>query len=227
MPRFGNDPEASYTALIGDLVESRNAPARGDLQRRLLGELERLNLDVKGSLTRPLSLTAGDEVQGLFSHPEGVVPVVVALSDVVAPERWSFGVGHGDLTTDLHEDVARIDGPCFHRAREALERAGADRWLAALGFGATEDAVLTALFTLMNAVRGRWTDKQLDYIRAARRKPQKEVARDFGVSPSTVSESLKSASFTAVLDAERAVMQLLEHFGLRGECTANSGGEPK
>lgn len=227
MARFGSSTEVRYGALIGDVVESRASPDRRDLQRQLLQGLEELNAHFEDALARPLGLTSGDEIQGLFREPAEAVTVVVALTEAILPERWVFGLGYGSLSTDLYDNVARIDGPCFHRAREALRRTRAGGWLTALGFGEPEDGAVSSLFTLMDAVRGRWTEKQLGYVRAARWRPQKDVARDFGVTPSTVSESLKAASFAAVQEGERAARQLLARFGSDGESRAYSGKEPK
>ena len=227
MVQFGSRPEALYAALIGDVVRSRASGNRGRLQRRLLEEIERLNSSLEDRLARPLALTAGDEIQGLFRCPSGAVTAVVGLSEAIFPESLVFGLGYGGLSTDLYEDVARIDGPCFHRAREALREAGSERWLTARGLAGMNDSVLTSLFTLMQAVRRRWTDKQLEYVRAARRAPQKEVARDFGVSPSTVSESLKAAGFKAVREGEETATGLLAGFGLASESNLSSVEKPK
>jgi hypothetical protein len=226
MVRFGSSTEVRYGALIGDVVQSRASPDRGNLQRRVLQEIEKLSASLEDALPLPLGLTSGDEIQGLFREPAEAVTVAVALTEAILPERWVFGLGYGTLSTDLYDNVARIDGPCFHRAREALRRTRAGGWLTALGFGEPEDRAVSSLFTLMDAVRGRWTEKQLGYVRAARWWPQKDVARDFGVSPSTVSESLKAASFAAVQEGERAARQLLARFGSDGESRACSGKEP-
>ena len=55
------------------------------------------------------------------------IDVVVALSDAIAPEEMIFGVGFGPLSTRIDPDVARMDGPCLHRAREALDEVNGDR----------------------------------------------------------------------------------------------------
>ena len=227
MAEFGSRAESEYVALIGDVVDSRNSSDRKGLQERLLREIHRLNRSDDGAFLSPLALTAGDEVQVVLTRPENVVDVVVALSDAIAPEKIIFGVGFGALSTQLDSDVARMDGPCLHRAREALGEVKTDRWLVARGFGAVLDQVLSAVFNLIYSVRSRWKPKQLSYARAARSdREQKEIAAEFGVNPSVVSESLKASSFSVVQEGERAARHLLEEFGSRAESALNSGKEP-
>ncbi len=216
-------------ALIADVVESRDLADRAEFQRRLLDALSTVNADLgEDVLAAPLALTAGDEFQGFFRRPEGVVPAVVALADVLRPARLVYGLGWGALSTDPSPRVAEMDGPCFHRARQALEATRAvGGWVTASGFGAAADPTVTALFRLLDAVRSRWTDKQALYAREVRGRLQKQVAREHGVSPSVVSESLKAAAFDAVREGERALASFLAEFGSETESRTDSLHEEK
>ena len=73
----------------------------------------------------------------------------------------------------------------------------------------------------------RWTSRQAELARAAREASQKDVAADFGISPSVVSESLKAASFAAVRRGEEAARAMLREFGESGEFLPESVAEPK
>jgi hypothetical protein len=77
--------------------------------------------------------------------------------------------------------------------------------------------MLSYQFELMEAIRSRWTRRQAATVRAARRALGKDVAAEFGVSPSVVSESLKLASYRALQGAERACASLLGQFGCSAE----------
>lgn len=227
MPEFGEITEVLSVALICDVVRSRRVPDREKLQDRLLAEITDLNDDLRESLASPIALTAGDEIQALFARPDAAVEVVVRLSESISPERLACGLGYGKISTEIYQDVALIDGSCFHRARRALEEAGNRNWVTSSGFGDPDDRVLTALFSLMNSVRCRWTETQTVYVRAARRMSQKQVARERGVSPSTVSESLKASSFSAVREGEAAAREMLRRFGPRSEVDRDSGESAK
>ncbi len=219
MQNFGMECDPPFVAVIGDILGSRQLRDRAGVQRRLRSALEQINAWVATEgLAAAFRLTAGDEFQGLLTRPELIVDITRRLADALPELRIIFGVGRGELTTELYPDVGSLDGPCFHLAREALDTAREDDvWLRARGFGPPFDATTSALFRLLDIVRRDWTEKQARYAREARTRLQKDVAAMFDVSPSVVSESLKAASFQAVLEAEEAARSLLKashQFGL-------------
>ncbi len=219
-----------YIALIGDIVQSRQIDDRAKVQSKLKELLEALNqhLAADGTLASPFSLTAGDEIQGLLYQPAAALPAIIELTEELFPVRLAYGIGRGPLTTNLGNNPAHLDGPCFHRARSALETAQKEsRWLVAVGFSDLADELITALFHLMWTIRSQWTDRQAFYVREARKKNlQKEVAVKWGVSSSVVSESLKAASFASIQEGERALKKLLSEFGKITESSKDSAKLP-
>lgn len=223
----------SFVALIGDLAASRSfAPKpRAKLQRHLTDWLAELNELGPEVLAAPLTLTAGDQVQGLFRKPGVVVEVIQELTDRMFGSDEHpyahFGVGRGTLTTgaipvppDQALNPALLDGPAFHRAKEGLERAQRDKqWVRFVGFGGANDGALNALFGLMGAIRGRWTARQgIVSYRARALDSQKDLATKLQVNPSVVSETLKSACHNELLTGEDAARLLLE------ACAVEQGG---
>lgn len=195
---------------MGDVVASREVADRAGLQRRmtaLLDELNRLHAD---DLVAPLRLVRGDEFQGLLQGVRPLVPLLTRIEDGLYPVRVTLGVGRGALSTDPGPDVGALDGPVFHRGREALEEARhRDEWARVRGFAPHVDSLVGSHLALMEAVRSRWTETQRRYARAARTSLQREVAADFGVSESTVSKSLTAARFHVVVEAEEALGRFL------------------
>ncbi len=225
MTEFGKKGEL-FLALIGDVEASRQVENRARLQRELERATARVNQVLGPALASPLTLTAGDEVQALFRDPAAAVDAVVEVADAVFPARLVHGLGLGPLETDLGPDPALLDGPCFHRARQALQEArGEGSWLVARGLQEPGDAVVSALFRLLGELRSRWTEIQAEHVRHARERPQKEVAERLRKAESTVSESLKAAGFQAVLEGEKALRMALGEFGRGAEAVIDSGVE--
>jgi len=203
-----------YHALTGDIVASRELEDRAAVQRDLRATLDDLNGELGEALAIPLQLVAGDEVQGLLRDPAAAADVVIGIADRLHPVAIMWGLGRGPLATDLADDVSLVDGPCLHRAREALERSvRGDRWLVAAGFEAPHGTVLTALFRMMWSVRSGWTETQIKYAREVRDRTQTEVADLYGVSRQAVSKVLDAARFAPVREAEEAARALLAWLG--------------
>lgn len=215
--------EELYVALIGDIQGSRRHGDRGTLQQRFAEAIETAADRREGSEhAAPASgptITTGDEFQALFASAAGVEAFLVDVTELMHPVRLRFGLGLGELATPLQTEAVGMDGPCFHEAREALERADEeDAWVRVGGFGSTWDASMEAFFDLVASVRGDWTDRQREFAQAYRELGvQQAVADRFDVSKSTVSESLSSAHAREVHEAERAIGTLLAEAARPGE----------
>lgn len=210
--------ERLYVALIASLRGSRRRKPEGGSEslEDLLAELNRRH---SGVLAARFAIPVGDEIHALFRAPDSrvaaaVVQAVGEVSEGVAPRKVSFGLGLGGLETELHLEAIGMAGACFDRARSGLERARkGDRWVVARGFGEARDHALSAIFILLGALRSGWTRKQAAYARAARTRLQKEVARESGVRPSVVCESLRAARFEEVRIGEGAAERLIAQAG--------------
>ncbi len=208
-------------AVTGDLVASRDLPrdTRVELQQVVIELVADLNARLGDHMVRPAVLTAGDEIQTLLRDPAALVDLVQGAKDRLfgsapADRDIVFGVGWGPLSTELDRgaSVEQLDGPCFHRARAMLERAKKKKaWTMFEGFGARNDRVLNSLFELMAAIRSGWTAKQhVHTVRLRELGKRIAVARELGVSPSVVTQSLQASRFDAILAGEETARRLLE-----------------
>lgn len=212
---MARDDSSIRFALIGDVVGSRELEDRAATQRILQASLAALNRPgneggCREAMAAALKLTAGDEVQVLLVDPAPAVDIIVRIGDDLHPVAIAWGLGAGTLSTDEDEDVAVLDGSCFHRARAAVEAAGRERaWVHAAGFAPPHQEALSGLFRLMGAIRSRWKPAQMRYIRGARDRLQQDVAEMHGVDESTVSKALQAARFRDVEAGETAARALL------------------
>lgn len=214
--------EERVWAVIGDLEGSRDLAAdeRSRVQDALLTALEDLSTSGLRGLMAPLAVTAGDEFEGLFRTPAALPGLAIALGEAVGPHRLRFGLGFGALSVELPADfeerrVGELDGPCFHGARDAVQRAAAeDLWIALdEGLGAPW---IDSLAELLAIERGSWTEKQALTVALARAgRTQAEIAEQLGVSPSVISERLKAAHAEPCWRAEEALAGALEDLDAR------------
>lgn len=203
-----------YIALTGDVVSSRELENRAAVQRSLERVVEELNDELAASLATPLKLIAGDEVQGLLHRPDAVVDVVTRIADDLHPVHVAWGLGRGPISTDWSENVSMMDGPCLHRAREAVEIAASEgRWLVTAGIPSPHGEIVSTIFNLVWTVRSSWTETQMRYAREARGRKQIDVAARYDVTPQAVSKALDSARFSVVLEGEEAARRYLGWLG--------------
>jgi hypothetical protein len=212
MTEFSATGETSYLALIGDLRGSRQRTDRAQLQMRMLASAAAI-VDALGEdvVTRP-ALLRGDEIQCLLRRPAAALDAVLRIEAHLLPRDLRFGLGWGPLSTDLGPQVLALDGPCFHRARHALDEARRRKvWMRVEGLGDDRDATLDGIFHLLGSVRWGWTEAQAETVALLRRlSVRKEVAARRKVTPSTVTKALDGARYDAVAAAEAAARRLLE-----------------
>ena len=112
----------SFAAVIGDIKDSRHLENRKEVQVHLQEILDRLNEKYKDHIVSKFLITLGDEFQGLLCGGEHILDMVNEIRMEMYPVRLRFGIGFGQITTDIKSEMALgADGPGYYRAREAVE----------------------------------------------------------------------------------------------------------
>lgn len=200
-----------YLAVIGDIVRSRESADRRRLQNQLTSALSRVNTARGQALASRFVLTLGDEFQGLMTRVEPVTELMGELRVALHPAELRFGLGIGGLDTELRPEAIGMDGPCFHRARQAIERAR-ERGTPLEVEAASEQAALAIYSLLYGELRRRWTNRQRQvHDLSASGLGGRQIAERLEISPSAVSQHLQAAGREALVPATRLWIEALKH----------------
>src|SRR5258708_11793638 len=122
----------SYVALIADATASRAlAPARrARLQTDVRAVLKELNRRFARALAARFAVTLGDELQCLLPTAAPVWEIAHHIRSRLAQVDWVVACGRGAISTPLAPTAPEMDGPCFHEAPRAMERAKRQRLVA-------------------------------------------------------------------------------------------------
>jgi DNA-binding transcriptional ArsR family regulator len=184
---------SNYIAIIGDVVGSRSAGDRSDLQDRLGGGLRDVTTAFGEHIAAEFVLTVGDEFQGLLSAAGSLDLILATLRMHSFPAELRFGVGIGELETALRSQAIGMDGRCFHNAREAIERAAKRRTPVEVQADGP-DASFEIYSLLYGVIRSRWTTRQREVVDlSASGLEGREVAEYLSITPSAVSQHLRAA----------------------------------
>ena len=202
---------ASYAALIGDIRGSRQLDDRAEAQRSLREALASVTQLLGEAVEADLVITTGDEFQGLFARPNAAIEALSRVDEHLPELAFRFGIGWGGLTTDVEPEAVGMDGPCFHRARAALDDAPGTSTVGVAGVDEALDAHAATVLGLVQAKRSDWTPTQCRYALAFRdADTQQAIAERFDRSKSSVSESLSRAHVRAVHAAETSIGHQLD-----------------
>ena len=109
---------------MGDIIGSRE----GDqtlLQENFARLIQKVNQDYSTSFESPLTITLGDEFQGIVTSAKEAAEVVIALEEY----RWDldveilirYSLGFGEISTPINPTIAYgMLGPGLSEVREAL-----------------------------------------------------------------------------------------------------------
>src|SRR2546430_16185252 len=124
-----------YAALIADATASRLLPParRARLQADARAAAQQLNRRYARVLAARFAVTLGDELQCLLAGPEPLWEIAHQIRARLPAVDWIVACGLGAISTPLAPTAPEIDGPCFHQARAALDRAKRLRLVFAFG----------------------------------------------------------------------------------------------
>ena len=212
----------SFAAVIGDIKDSRHLENRKEVQVHLQEILDRLNEKYKDHIVSKFLITLGDEFQGLLCGGEYILDMVNEIRMEMYPVRLRFGIGFGQITTDIKSEMALgADGPGYYRAREAIEllkeREKKNRpVLAEICLRLDEkdqekEVLLNTVFDLMYVVESGWTERQRETIwdMLLYGDGQQNTARRLSISQPTVQKALAAGSYYTYENALKNASKIL------------------
>src|SRR5258708_32346697 len=149
----------SYIALLADATASRALapPRRARLQADIRAATKELNRRFARALAARFAVTLGDELQCLLPTAAPVWEIAHHIRSRLAQVDWVVACGRGAISTPLAPTAPEMDGPCFHEARAAMERAKRQRLVFAFG---RFPPALEPLANYYSALYWSWTPRQ-------------------------------------------------------------------
>jgi hypothetical protein len=198
----------NWAAVIGDVVGSRQVASRSRLQSRLDRSLASINDSMNP--IQPLTPTIGDEFQGMFATIEEAIEASFRLRvELMRKVDVRIGIGWGALRTqDPRRTPFGQDGPCWWRAREALEElARTERsnqephsLRTVCRTGTREEAAYNAILVLRDQLLSAIDEHDATILRMLMGgASQQEAAERLGLNKSSISRRMQSHGLAALL----------------------------
>lgn len=165
-----------YYAIIGDIVSSKSLGERTNIQQNLEEVLNSLNKEYNNEIKKKLSITLGDEFQGLFLKSCNLLEIIHKIELEMFPVRFRFGIGIGEIEFD-HGNINspyRSDGEVWWNAREAIDEVkklnstNKQKYFSNVYIKSNNKSLNNRLNTILDlcyAIKVKWTVKQLDLIK--------------------------------------------------------------
>lgn len=210
---YFNDENNFYTAIIGDMENSRLIADREKAQIRLKNVLSSINEKYSSDISAVFMITLGDEFQGLLNCGRNVIKIIEEIEYSMYPIKIRFGIGIGDITTEINHDMPLgADGPAYYNARDMIDslkalKGKASEYNIKIKSGSNEDILLNTVFSLLYTVKNQWTDKQREIVHFAYSLSLKQVelAERFNAAQSTIQQILKRGDYARYKNAMEVV----------------------
>ena len=116
-----NDSKNNYIAIIADIKNSRKIANREIFQKEFINTVKNVNQKFESSIVSKITVTTGDEFQGLINDPSIIIDIITYLRLNLKSVEFRYGVGIGSLITDVDKNIAiGSDGPAYYMARDAI-----------------------------------------------------------------------------------------------------------
>ena len=211
------------TAVIADMVGSRKLDAndRQETQRALKKTLNGWNRSDRKSILSNFTITTGDEFQGLLKNPDCLLAMIRSLETDIPDIQFRFGIGFGELFTDLAQTAVGMDGPVWHHARAAIVQAKTEDQFGGVFAGFGNDTLsLNSLARFLHHHFRSMTEQQRRIAEQLRTGVAvKDIAEQLDIPATNVSRQKKAIAWPMLQEGEFAVLAILQRFDTTSDWT--------
>lgn len=211
----------NYLVFTADIVSSRRTKDQPWQQQELVRQLHVFAREYAAAFLCVPRLSRGDEIQGVLAQPADFAKVLRRLRYSIRPQTIRVGLGVGQISTEIiPEDSWQMDGPAFHRARQALDEAktlkrATTRWVSD---DRNIDRRLNVLLKMVDTIEERWTSGQWEAVYLYEQMgTYKAAAASLGITPQNVEKRCSAARWQVVREAETELGHWIqeEYFAFR------------
>lgn len=204
---------------MGDLVGSERHANPNNLHAQFNAAINRQNQALGADMVSPLTITLGDEFQGLLSSLVAAAQVAREIRFELMRENIDcrFVIGSIDLKTQInHERAWNMMGPGFASARERLgEKRSPSRYRFSIQQDELLETMLEASGASLTAIERSWSEAQRDsIIKLLGGESVAQIARARNVSVHNVYKVRRAGDFELYViqwDAIHKVLTELDH----------------
>ncbi len=201
----------SHTVVMGDLVSSERSPSVRHLHGVFNGVIDRANEQDQRKLVSPLTITLGDEFQGLCANLSDGLVLVRKLRASMLLDRLEcrFVLGVISLETPVNNNRAwNMMGPGLAASRKRLaDKRDGNAYRFVLPDQPTIQILMDGVGAALTDIERDWTDRQRQVILLSEREAVGDVVTRLGMSPATYYKIRRAGRFELYENEWRALTE--------------------
>lgn len=201
--------------LMADIMKSSDYNG-AQLMPLFKNVVDQVNSTFQSEITSPLTITLGDEFQGVVNTLKGGTEIIFAMDELLLnqPFKMRFVLNYGEIQTDINkENSYGMLGDGLTQARQNLEAMKeTDHRILVKGYGNTSDTLLHQGFQLYNYFYMQWTEKERLIVKEfLSGKEYKEVAKIFDKDISSMWRKEKSLNIEEFKTAREMIKLIIDN----------------
>lgn len=211
----------NYIVIIGDIKKSKQISDRNCIQKKFESCLNEINANYKNDIAANFLITLGDEFQGVLSAGKNLFKIIDHIKSSIYPQKLRFGIGIGQISTDLNNIALGSDGPAYYAARRSIEYLHQLEKTEKLktqdiyvdiynSYNSIVDEI-NMFLKLSYLIEYSWNDKQRNTYKMLNRYPKQiDCAKALGVTQSAVAKRLASGNYKTYQETRKLVLPLID-----------------
>jgi hypothetical protein len=212
----------TFAVIMGDIINSEGRRSGGMLSKQFNSAIKAANRKYRTSLASPLTITLGDEFQGLLKNMAKGFEVISKLrSDLLEIDvscRFVLGVVRLDTKVNT-ENAWNMMGDGLAQARDILnDKRESNVYRFSIYDDPSRQRLFDAVGLSLTILENEWTPTQRQYVRLSQRSSVIEMANNLEIGVRSVYKVLEAAKY-AYHDKQKdaiefALKSLDEEYGL-------------
>lgn len=205
--------------LLGDVISSRRITEREEFQKKLEETCKVINSTYTGDIYAGFKILKGiDEIGSVLSTMSKSYEIINILLEKLHPNSMRFVLVFDYIDTALETmDIARMDGPAFHKASDLMSTLKKSKLMFDMSVGdKVVDTTIAGQINLILLLKRNWSAKQHEIVEEYEKtKNQYEVAKNFGITQQAVSKTLNRSMWKEIKGIEENLNYILYEYTQR------------
>ena len=205
--------------LLGDVISSRRIAEREKFQKKLEATCRYINSTYTGYIYAEFKILKGiDEIGGVLSTLSKSYELINVLLENLHPNLMRFVLVFDYIDTALEtKDIAKMDGPAFHKASDLMHTLKKSKLMFDMSVGdEVVDTTISGQINLISLLKRNWSAKQHQIVEEYERtKNQYEVAKFLGITQQAVSKTLNRSMWKELKSIEENLNYILSVYTQR------------
>jgi predicted DNA-binding protein YlxM (UPF0122 family) len=205
--------------LLGDVISSRRISDREKFQKKFGETCKEINSIYTGDIYADFKILKGiDEIGCVLSTMSNSYEIINILLEHLYPHLMRFVLVFDYIDTALETmDVAKMDGPAFHKASDLMHALKKSKLM--FDMSVSDKVVDTAIAGQINLIlllKKSWSAKQHQIVKEYEKtKNQYEVAKNLGITQQAVSKTINRSMWKEIKSIEENLNYILSEYTQR------------